>query len=72
MDNQELQGRFSYSKATTVEQSEKHGRVYQEFPIFAEFLNHLIPDSREKSLALTALEESMVWANKAIARNGGQ
>lgn len=27
------------------------------------------PDSREKSLALTKLEESVMWANAAIARN---
>ena len=27
------------------------------------------PDSREKSLALTKLEESIMWANAAIARN---
>ena len=27
------------------------------------------PDSREKSLALTKLEEAVMWANAAIARN---
>ncbi|WP_314473865.1 hypothetical protein [uncultured Microbacterium sp.] len=31
----------------------------------AEQLNQL-PDSRYKSLALTALEESQMWANKAV------
>jgi hypothetical protein len=28
-----------------------------------------IPDCREKSLAITKLEEYMFWANAAIARN---
>lgn len=28
------------------------------------------PSSREKSIALTKLEESIMWANKAIAHNG--
>jgi hypothetical protein len=27
------------------------------------------PNSRERSLALTKLEESIMWANAAIARN---
>jgi hypothetical protein len=27
------------------------------------------PDSREKSLAITKLEEATMWANAAIARN---
>jgi hypothetical protein len=27
------------------------------------------PDSREKSLALTNIEQAMFWANAAIARN---
>jgi len=29
-----------------------------------------IVDSREKSLAMTKLEESVMWANKAIALHG--
>mgnify|MGYP001824771454 CR=1 FL=1 len=29
------------------------------------------PASRETSLALTAAEESMMWANAAVARNTG-
>lgn len=29
----------------------------------------LCPDSREKSLALTKLEEAVMWANASIARN---
>ncbi len=34
----------------------------------AETINELCPDSREKSLAITNLEEAMFWANAAIAR----
>lgn len=29
----------------------------------------LVPDSREKSLAMTNLEQAVMWANAAIARN---
>lgn len=28
-----------------------------------------LPESREKALALTKLEEALMWANAAIARN---
>ena len=28
-----------------------------------------LPDSREKSLALTAIQEALMWANAAIATN---
>lgn len=30
----------------------------------------VVPASREKSLAITALEESSMWTTKAISRNG--
>ena len=36
---------------------------------FAELVNQLCPDSREKSLAITKIEEAVMWANAAIARN---
>jgi len=32
-------------------------------------VEHLCPDSREKSLAMTKVEEAVMWANAAIARN---
>ena len=32
-------------------------------------VNRCAPDSREKSLAMTKLEEAVMWANAAIARN---
>jgi hypothetical protein len=36
---------------------------------FAQLINELVPDSREKSLAITAIEEAVMWANAGIARN---
>ncbi|MFD5864364.1 hypothetical protein ACFWGP_05395 [Agromyces sp. NPDC127015] len=45
--------------------------VRQQFQDFAhEVIVGTAPGSRERSLALTALEESMHWTNKAIARHG--
>lgn len=31
-----------------------------------------VPDSREKSLAMTKLEECVMWANAGIARNDAE
>ena len=35
----------------------------------AAYINGACPDSREKSLAMTKLEEAVMWANASIARN---
>lgn len=35
----------------------------------AKMIDLLCPASREKSLAMTKLEESVMWANASIARN---
>jgi len=37
--------------------------------VLATLINGECPDSREKSLAMTNLEEAVMWANEAIARN---
>lgn len=37
-----------------------------QFADLARAINRNLRDSREKSLAITALEESAMWANKAV------
>ena len=44
-------------------------RLRQEYMRVAMMVDALAPDSREKSLALSELEASMMWTNKAIACN---
>ncbi len=34
---------------------------------FAQNLDRILPDSREKALALTAVQEASLWANAAVA-----
>lgn len=36
---------------------------------FAEAIEDKCPHSRERSLAITHIEEAVMWANAAIARN---
>lgn len=70
MQPDELTHRFAYHPPRTPEVSEAHERVRQECRIFAGFLNHHLPEGREKGLVITKLEEVMFWANAAIARTG--
>jgi len=68
MANAQIEAAFTYH-APKPGQPEK----YQEIRAKAKDLAHLIdghcPPSRELSLALTKLEEAVMWANAAIARN---
>ena len=48
---------------------EDHEHVRSMIKGVALGLDRVIPDSREKSLAVTKLEEAMFWANAALARN---
>ena len=47
----------------------KYAMLRTEFRNLAMELLQWCPPSRERSLALTALEEASMWANAAIARN---
>ena len=54
--------------------SDAQVETYQELRDMALMLARMIqdecPNSREKSLAFTNLENAMFWANASIARNG--
>ena len=39
------------------------------FTELALLINRSFPDSREKSLAMTKLEESLLWSETAVARS---
>lgn len=45
-----------------------HEYIREVFHNTADHINQYILESREKSLAITKLEEAMFWANAAIAR----
>jgi hypothetical protein len=38
--------------------------------MMATIIENTCPESREKSLAITNLEQAVMWANASIARNG--
>lgn len=66
----DIENRFAFHAATTQEKRDEHTSVRQNCRRLADFINESVPDGREKSIALTKVEEAMLWANAAIARNG--
>ena len=65
-----LAHRFAFHPADTDEKRNRHERVRNVCLATADTLIELTgPPTREQSLAITKLEEAMMWANAAIARN---
>jgi hypothetical protein len=64
--NDDLESRFTYHPLNKDDK-------YEIIRFTAKTLSYLMvnecPQSRELSLALTKLEEAVMWANAAIARN---
>ena len=64
----DITNRFAFHPATTEEKRNEHGSVRNALWDVAELFNRKLPEGREKSTAITKLEEAMFWANAAIAR----
>lgn len=68
MEEKDLENRLTYH-APSGTQPQLYGAIRDTALTFAIMLNDLCPESREKSLAITKLEEAVMWAIAAIARN---
>jgi len=67
MEGKEIEVRFTYH-APMGDQVEVYSIIRTRVKDIAYMLNEFCPESREKSLAITKLEEAVMWANAAIAR----
>ena len=63
----ELPRRFGYH-APDAERGRRHAEMRNHLLEVALTIDANVPDGREKSLAITHLEEAMFWANAGIAR----
>ena len=64
-----IENNFMYH-APKEGQPEKYNALREKAKELAYLMADLCPISREKSLALTQLEQAVMWANASIARNG--
>lgn len=67
MDKTDLKNRFTYH-APRGTQPERYVQIRADALGLAELIDRSVPDSREKSLAITHLETCVMWANAGIAR----
>jgi hypothetical protein len=68
VNEEELDRRFDHHPPRDPGVGLIHEAVLAECKRLARKIDSLCPDGREKALALTAIEEAMMWANAAVAR----
>ena len=68
MDAAEIAKRFSHHPPRTSKHVEQHEAIRTLLMDLAHDLNEILPDGREKSLAMTKLEETGFHAHSALAR----
>lgn len=68
IDPKDLTNRFIYHPPVEG-QTEKYEMMRSIALSFSAVINDMVPDSREKALAITHLEEVVFWCNAGIARN---
>ena len=66
--HEQIENSFTYHKPFGT-QPERYEALRAKAKEFAHFVDQNVVDSREKSCALTAIEEAVMWANKGIACN---
>ena len=66
-ENAQIENAFKYH-APKPGQQEKYVAIREKAKELAYMIDELCPSSRERSLASTNLEQSVMWANASIAR----
>jgi len=67
-DQEKLDNTFTYH-TPKADQIERYPLLRGQARQLAEIILSACPPSRERSIAITKLEESIFWANASIARN---
>lgn len=70
MTDDDLINRFTHHPPADEQTADRHADIRLGCLDLAKYINQYTANSREKSLAITTLEEVMFWANAAVARHG--
>ncbi|WP_425339952.1 DUF7681 family protein [Paenibacillus ihuae] len=68
MSNPQIENNFKYHTPKPG-QPEIYTEIREKAKELAELIDAKVPNSREKSLAMTNLEQAVMWANAAVARS---
>ncbi len=68
MDDNDLKNRFTYH-APKNGQVQRYQEIRDQAYDLADLVNRECPESREKSLAITHLEDAVMWANAPSPRH---
>ncbi len=72
LDREDLENRFGHKPPKDEATARAHNNVRNLCLSLAESLKLYVPPGRELSLAITNLEQVMMWANAGIARENGR
>jgi hypothetical protein len=68
MTSDEIRERFTYHPPSDGG-AQRHRVLSESFIELAQLVDDVSPDGREKSLAMTSLEQAKFWASAAVARD---
>lgn len=68
MTQEQIENIFTYH-SPKGDQTHRYGYLRDNAKELARLINDMCPDSREKSLAITNLQQTIMWANASIALN---
>ena len=68
LTDEAIENIFTYH-APKGDQAERYVKLREKAKEFARVVQECCPDSREKSLAVTSLQQASMWANASIAIN---
>lgn len=68
MTREELENIFTYHMPIN-DQATRYVSIRETALVLAHAINKMCPDSREKSLAITSVQQAVMWANASIAIN---